>query len=78
VCQHATAFITAHHDLLVAERVFSLLNASFGASQANTLKNYLEATILLWYNKWWFYFLVANYNKHFCGAYYGWVLGIGT
>ena len=34
-----------------AERAFSLLNASFGACQANTLEDYLEAAIMLQYNK---------------------------
>ena len=34
-----------------AERVFSLLNASFGSKQANSLEDYLEATIMLQYNK---------------------------
>lgn len=33
------------------ERVFSLLNNSFGTSQANSLQDYLEASIMLQYNK---------------------------
>ncbi len=30
-----------------AERVFSLLNASFGTKQANSLEDYFQATIML-------------------------------
>ena len=47
----------AQHVLLLqpssaaAERVFSLLNASFGTSQENTLQDYLEASLMLQYNK---------------------------
>ena len=47
----------AQHVLLLqpssaaAERVFSLLNASFGNSQENTLEDYLEASLMLQYNK---------------------------
>ena len=34
-----------------AERVFSLLNNSFGSRQTNSLEDYIEGTIMLQYNK---------------------------
>jgi hypothetical protein len=34
-----------------AERVFSLLNSSFGERQDNALKDYIEASLMLQYNK---------------------------
>ena len=34
-----------------AERVFSMLNRSFGDQQQNSLEDYVEATIMLQYNK---------------------------
>ena len=33
-----------------AERVFSVLNNSFGANQTNSLEDYVEATVMLQYN----------------------------
>ena len=65
ICIIITRFTTIHQCWLkaaqkalllqpssaAAERVFSLLNNSFGATQASTLQDYLEATIMLQYNK---------------------------
>lgn len=59
--QHATSFpaqATAAKKVLVtkpfsaaAERAFSLLNSTFGDKRDNSLKDYIETSVMLRYNK---------------------------
>ena len=41
--------LAIQHSSAAAERVFSLLNSGFGNLQGNTLKDYIEASIMLRY-----------------------------
>ena len=42
--------LTIQPSSAAAERVFSLLNSGFGDLQGNSLKDYMEASIMLRYN----------------------------
>ena len=53
--EHALVFSSkkgyANKPSAAAERVFSLLNNSFGSRQQNSLEDYVEASIILQYSK---------------------------